>query len=76
MYKFYPSGVRDDKVNRPVEPIVRPGGNIDSSVTYRFQGEIPIKPFDFDNDPEANKYDFAFLQVQLLEIMELNSRKN
>lgn len=66
----------DDKINRPVEPLVRPGGHVESSYTYRFQGEIPVKPFDFDKDPETNKYDFAFLQGQLLEVMELNSRQN
>lgn len=44
--------------------------------THRFQGEIPIRPFDMERDSESAKYDFAFLQTQLLEVMELSSRRD
>ena len=75
----YDKLIKASKYSYPPKPIKQADGTIVSGRSYRYPGRpIPVVPFDigrYTND-RINKEEFAFLQLSLIETIELNDRKD
>ena len=63
----------------PPEPMPKSDGNIPEGITYRFgKGPLPVLPIDIErySQNRINKFEFAFLQLALIESVELHARKD
>ena len=62
----------------PPQPIVQSDGHIQEGISYRYQGHLIVRPFDPDKyiDGKLSRKDFASVQLQLVECLNLLGRKN
>jgi len=71
--------VKGSRLTYPPEPVKQPDGSIAFGKSHRLPGsKIPIVPFNIEryNGDRITKEEFAFLQLCLIEAIELNTRKD
>ena len=70
---------RANPLTYPPEPMQKQDGSIPEGMSFRFgKGSLPVEPIDIErySQNRINKFEFAFLQLALIESVELHARKD